>query len=271
MQPGRYSLSPHLARRVILMPCGNCIGNGAMPTSASKAKMVWTRAQGTIYGPCADGEAGVRFKIFRLAALTMLLGVGSFLAARGDLDFLHIRVMLRQSSFAPLLFVALHVAFSLLFLPRAVMAIAAGLVFGLWSGVLWATLGSLIGALSGFWLARYLAADMVARSESSRFRSVVRRVEDGGWRAVAMLRLVPLLPHSPTNYLLGLTSLGTADFALGSLLGQAPMTFAFVQFGTASAQAITDRPGWLWPTLFGVTVLLLSMLPQFWQRVFRQQ
>lgn len=237
----------------------------------SRAKSVWTSAQGTIYGPVQTGKSGVRFKIFRLASLAMLLGAGSFWAARGGLDFLHVQALLRQSSFAPLIFVALHVAFSLLFLPRAVMAIAAGLVFGLWGGMLWATLGSLAGGLSGFCLVRYLAADVIAPSQWPRFRSVVRRVEEGGWRAVAMLRLVPVLPHSPTNYLLGLTSLGTADFALGSLLGQAPMTLAFVQFGTASAQAITDRPGWLWPTLCGVTVLLLSMLPQFWQRVFRQQ
>ena len=228
-------------------------------------------AQGTIYGPWTDGESGVRSKVYRLAALAVLLGAGGFLATRGGLDFLHVQALLRQSSFAPLTFVALHVAFSLLFLPRSVMAIAAGLVFGLWSGVLWATLGSLIGALSGFWLARYLSSDVVAPSDWPRFRSVTRRVEDGGWRAVAMLRLVPVLPHSPTNYLLGLTSLGTADFALGSVLGQTPMTFAFVQFGVASAQALADRPGWLWPTLFGVAALLLSMLPQFWQRAFRQQ
>ncbi len=216
------------------------------------------------------GKSGVRFKIVRLASLAMLLGVGSFLAARGGLDFTHVQALLRRSSFAPLIFIALHVAFSLLFLPRAVMAIAAGLVFGLWGGMLWATLGSLVGGLSGFCLARYLAADVVAPSQWPRFHSVARRVEEGGWRAVAMLRLVPVLPHSPTNYLLGLTGLGMTDFAVGSLLGQAPMTFAFVQFGAASAQAIMDRPGWLWPTLFGVTALLLSMLPQFWRRVSRQ-
>jgi len=213
----------------------------------------------------------VRSKIFKLAVLTMLIGVGSFLASSGGLDFLRVQALLRQSIFAPPIFVALHVAFSLLFLPRAVMAISAGIVFGLWSGLLWATVGSLIGALSGFWLVRYLAADLVAPSEWPRFGSVARRVEEGGWRAVAILRLIPVFPHSPTNYLLGLTRLGTADFAFGSLLGQAPMTFAFVQFGTAGAQVIMDRPGWLWPTLFGLTVLLLSMLPQFWQRVLRQQ
>jgi uncharacterized membrane protein YdjX (TVP38/TMEM64 family) len=213
----------------------------------------------------------LRSKIFKLAVLTMLVGVGSFLAATGGVDFLRVQTLLRQSSFAPLVFVALHVTFSLLFLPRAVMAIAAGLVFGLWSGLLWATMGSLIGGLSGFWLARYLAADVVAPSDWPRFASVMRRVEKGGWRAVAMLRLIPVLPHSPTNYLLGLSSLGAADFALGSLLGQAPMTFAFVQFGNAGAQAILDRPGWLWPTLFGVAALLLSMLPQFWQRALRRQ
>jgi uncharacterized membrane protein YdjX (TVP38/TMEM64 family) len=179
--------------------------------------------------------------------------------------------MLRQSRIAPLVFVALHVAFSLLFLPRAILAVAAGLVFGLWSGMLWATVGSLVGALCGFWLVRYLASDMVSLSEWPRFGPVARRVEEGGWRAVTTIRLIPVLPHSLTNYLLGLTSLGAADFALGSLLGQAPMTFAFVQFGTAGAHAIAGRPGWLWPTLFGAIALLLSMLPQFWQRAFAQR
>src|SRR5215471_16863573 len=100
------------------------------------------------------GKSGVRSKIFKLAVLAMLVGVGSFLATKGSIDFLRVQALLRQSSFAPLVFVALHVAFSLLFLPRAIIAIAAGLVFGLWSGLLWATVGSLIGALSGFWLVR---------------------------------------------------------------------------------------------------------------------
>jgi uncharacterized membrane protein YdjX (TVP38/TMEM64 family) len=212
----------------------------------------------------------VSSRIFKFAVFATLAGVGIFLAARGGLDFL-VEGMLRQSPFAPLIFVALHVAFSLLFLPRAILAIAAGLAFGLWSGLLWATVGSLVGALSGFWLVRYLASDMVSLSEWPRFGPVARRVEEGGWRAVTTIRLIPVLPHSLTNYLLGLTSLGAADFALGSLLGQMPMTFAFVQFGTAGAQAIAGRPGWLWPTLFGAIALLLSMLPQFWQRAFPQQ
>ncbi len=147
------------------------------------------------------------------------------------------------------------------------MAVAAGLVFGFWYGMVWASIGSVAGALAGFVLTRYFASDLVKPSEWSRFGSLVRRVEQGGWRAVAMLRLIPAIPHSLTNYLLGLTNIGVVDFTLGSLTGQLPMTAAFVQFGAAGARFAMGKFDWVQPTLIGVALLLLSMLPQLWRRL----
>src|SRR6185437_1871678 len=51
---------------------------------------------------------------------------------------------------APILFLAGHVVASLLFIPRALVAAAAGLMFGLWWGLVWATLGSVFGSVAGF-------------------------------------------------------------------------------------------------------------------------
>lgn len=205
-------------------------------------------------------------KFVKASIIVLLVAAGSLLVRNSGTNVLHVQELLQDSSYAPLVFLALHVAFSLLFLPRTMMAITAGLVFGFWYGLLWASIGSVAGALAGFVLTRYFASDLVKPLEWSRFGSIVRRVEQGGWRAVAMVRLIPAIPHSLTNYLLGLTSIGVADFTVGSLIGQLPMTAAFVQFGAAGARLAMGKYDWVQPTLIGVAILLLSMLPQFWQR-----
>ena len=128
-------------------------------------------------------------------------------------------------------------------MPRTLLAVGAGLVFGMWWGVLWAALGSLAGAVAGFLAARYIRSGFVARgwlaksAGPARLAALLQRAEHGGWRMVAVLRLVPIIPHSLTNYALGLTRLRLGAYALGSLLGQLPMTIAYADFGAAGGQA----------------------------------
>jgi uncharacterized membrane protein YdjX (TVP38/TMEM64 family) len=160
---------------------------------------------------------------------------------------------------APLVFLAVHIAGSLLFVPRTVLAITAGLLFGVGSGILWAAIGSVAGAAAGFLVARYLNAGIVDLSRSDAIRPVLQRMEQGGWRAVTGLRLIPIIPHSLTNYALGLTRLPLGAFALGSLLGQLPMTIACVDFGAAGEQVMLGTAGWLAPTLIGFAALGVSL------------
>lgn len=189
-----------------------------------------------------------------------LLVAASLWVARSGVSVEGLQALFQNHPASPLVFLALHVVFSLLFLPRAVMAMAAGLVFGLWWGLFWASAGSLAGALGGFLLARYLAGGLVDAAERTRFGAILQRVERGGWRTVATLRLIPVMPHSLANYLLGLTGLPVGAYALGSLLGQLPMTFAFVQFGAAGTQLMAGRPDWIQPTLTGIAALALSTI-----------
>jgi uncharacterized membrane protein YdjX (TVP38/TMEM64 family) len=97
-----------------------------------------------------------------------------------------------------------------------------------------------------------------------RVGPILRRAEAGGWRAVAALRLIPVLPHSVANYALGLTRLPLGAYALGSFLGQLPMTIAYVDFGAAGGKIWSGASGWLAPTLIGAAALLISLLlPRF--------
>ena len=125
-------------------------------------------------------------------------------------------------------------------------------------GIFWAEIGSVAGAAAGFILARYINSGLFDIERYGRIRPVLERVERGGWRAVALLRLIPVMPHSLTNYGLGLTRLSLSAYLFGSLIGQLPMTIAYVDLGAAGGKLVLGRGGWLEPTLIGVAALCLS-------------
>jgi uncharacterized membrane protein YdjX (TVP38/TMEM64 family) len=193
-------------------------------------------------------------------ALLLIAGVGIAWHWRAGFDPAALGARLAGSPTAPLVFLALHVAASLLFVPRTLLAIAAGLAFGMWWGALWAGLGSVIGACAGFLVARYVNAGVIDARGWARLSRVLGRVERGGWRAVATIRLIPIIPHSLTNYALGLTRLGLVPFAVGSLLGQLPLTIAYTDLGAAGGRVMLGVGGWILPTAIGAAALALSLV-----------
>lgn len=222
-------------------------------------------------GRLAVGRAAVgRLAVGALAA-------GGIVAAwrwRGLFDPLALTQALGGNPLAPLAFLALHVAASLFFVPRTFLAVGAGLVFGMWWGIVWAALGSVVGAIAGFLVARYVYAGFVERADSARLKALLTRAERGGWRMVTAVRLVPFIPHSLTNYALGLTRVRLGAYAVGSLLGQLPLTIAYADFG-AAGRALFGTADWLhqmlWPSLIGLGALGLSLLiPVMARRRMRQ-
>jgi uncharacterized membrane protein YdjX (TVP38/TMEM64 family) len=205
-------------------------------------------------------------KIARHALAVGLAGAGAAAMwyGRGVFDPFAITALLAGHKFAPLGFIALHVAASLFFVPRTVLAVAAGLVFGGWWGPVWAAIGSLAGALAGYFVARYLYAGFVERADPTRLRALLARAENGGWRMVAIVRLLPLIPHSLTNYAFGLTRVRLSAYLFGSLVGQLPLTIAYADLGAAGGQAMLGGGGWhaglFWPTAIGLATLVLSLL-----------
>ena len=223
-----------------------------------------------------------KIQIGRLIVLGLLAaGIAMAWRWRSLFDPLALTELIGRNPAAPLVFLAVHVVGSLFFVPRTLLALGAGMVFGMWWGVVWAALGSLAGAVAGFLVARYLHFGFVARASlarsagPARLAALIARAEHGGWRMVAVLRLVPVIPHSLTNYALGLTGLRLGAYAIGSLLGQLPLTIAYADLGAAGGRALIGAAGWhhevLWPSLIGLTALALSLLiPVMARRRLRQ-
>ncbi|HWB48216.1 MAG TPA: TVP38/TMEM64 family protein [Stellaceae bacterium] len=195
-----------------------------------------------------------------LVALGIVVAIAAAWRWRGDFDPATLAGMIRTHPAAPLVFLALHIVASLTFMPRTVLGFAAGIVFGVWWGLLWAALGGVIGAVVGFVVARYVHAGLFDPTRWTRLTALLDRAERGGWRSVTLIRLIPVLPHSLVNYALGLTRVRLGDYALGTFLGQLPMTVAVVDLGAAGERAMRGAGDWLLPTAVGLGALTLTII-----------
>lgn len=198
---------------------------------------------------------------FPRAARFLVLGLLAIGAAaawhwRTVFDPIAITAVIARYPAAPLGFLAVHIAASLLFIPRTVLAIAAGLLFGSRWGIFWAEIGSVAGAATGFLIARYIHLGLIDLRRAAR---MFGRIERGGWRAVALVRLIPVMPHSLANYALGLTRIPLGTYTFGSLIGQLPMTIVYVDLGVAGEQLMLGDAGWE-PTLIGLAMLAVTLV-----------
>jgi len=117
-------------------------------------------------------------------------------------------------------------------LPASLLTLAAGALFGLWAGTLWALLGATLGATAAFLVARYVARGMVEKrvAREPRFAAIDRAIAEDGRRIVFLLRLSPVVPFTLLNYLLGVTRVRFTDFLAGSV-GMLPGTVLYVYSG----------------------------------------
>ncbi|MDE2184885.1 MAG: TVP38/TMEM64 family protein [Alphaproteobacteria bacterium] len=197
-------------------------------------------------------------RLLRIAAI-LVLAVGIVLVAlhREAINPGVIRDSIASHPMTPLIFIALQVAASLLFIPRTALGITAGLLFGFAWGLVWSMVGAIAGAAAGLAVARWIGGQNVI-SRWPHITPLVNRVEHGGWRAVAILRLAPV-PHSVANTALAITKVSWRDYLVGSALGMAPMTVAQVQIGASGNLALRGEGNWLLACLVLAGGLLLSL------------
>lgn len=193
-----------------------------------------------------------------LVVALVLAGATYVLSHRGAVSPMGIKAGIADAPLAPLVYVLAHMVASLVFVPRTFLAVAAGLLFGTVGGFVWATIGSTIGAIAGFVLARYVNSGLIEPESMPKLGPLLVKAESGGWRAVAALRLIPVIPQPVTNYGLGLTRLSLWSYTLGTLIGSIPMTIAYVEFGAAGDEVLSGGAHWLLPTLIGAAVVAVS-------------
>lgn len=137
----------------------------------------------------------------------------------------------RAGWWGPAGFMVGYAALTLAPLPKNVLSIAAGVLFGFWSGLVIVYCAALIGASAAFWLGRALGRDAVEKYTGTRVAKVDALLTRSGFAAVIGVRLVPVLPFTAINYSAGLTALRWWPYFFGTMIGMLPGTMSFVALG----------------------------------------
>lgn len=137
-----------------------------------------------------------------------------------------------MSVLGPLLVIGLMcVAIVLNPLPSAPIALAAGAVYGHTLGTLYIVAGAELGALLAFAIARWAGYDWTRRFFADA--GALRRI--GSQNTLTLLvfvsRLVPFLSFDLVSYAAGLSPIRAWRFAVATLLGLFPVSFALAHFG----------------------------------------
>lgn len=200
-----------------------------------------------------------RQSLFLIAGLVLVAAVLVTLFHDG-LNTLAIQAVVRSAgAWGPVLFTALVTVGVLTFVPGSFLAITGGLLFGPVAGTAYTVVGAICGASLAFLIARYLAADWFSRRLKGPIGMLVHRIEDEGWRFVALVRLVPVLPFAVVNYSLGLMRIKLSHYVFTSLFCMIPGVYAYSYLGDAGQRALNGEEALL-KILWGLGMLAALLL-----------
>lgn len=175
----------------------------------------------------------------------------------------------RESMWAPVVFVVSYAVATAVALPGSLLTIAGGAVFGFWWGTLLNSLGANIGANAAFGLARVLGRDGIERIAGKRLQGLDEATGQHGFLGLLILRLVPLVPFNVLNVASGLTALRWRHYALATVVGILPGTLVYTFFadalvlGSTSASREARTRLWIAVALF----LALALVPVLARRL----
>jgi uncharacterized membrane protein YdjX (TVP38/TMEM64 family)/rhodanese-related sulfurtransferase len=204
-----------------------------------------------------------------LTAIALLVAIGLAVLFRDRLDPAALEAWVAGAGAAgPLLFIMIYALATVLFLPGAALTLVGGALFGPVAGTLYNLTGATIGAVIAFLAARHLAADWVRHRAGPRLGGIMGGVEAEGWHFVAFTRLVPLFPFNLLNYVLGLTRIPLAQYALASALFMLPGAIVYTYLGYAGREALAGSEGLLQKGLIALSLLgALAFLPRLVARL----
>lgn len=173
-----------------------------------------------------------------LAVLIIVFSIGIDLRAH-ILSFL--RWLEAQGIWAPIIFILIDAVIVVLLLPGLLMTLGAGFMFGVVQGGLCVIIGTTMGSLLAFIIARRLIGTRYAQYflQNQRLQLLGGTLKRRGWGTVLLTRLIPFFPFKLSNYFFGLAGYSLIDFLIGTFLGIMPITFCNAYAGSLAADLTT--------------------------------
>lgn len=211
----------------------------------------------------------------KLGLLVVILLASFIIAHRLELShggvvaFAHRARALRDVRYAIPLFLLLYAVAGTLGVPGSILTLTGGAVFGFQLGTALNWIGATLGAIGGYWLARFLGRDAIERVGGRKIYALERLADAHAFSTVLRLRLIPVVPFNALNYASGLVGLDFASYVAGTMIGDLPVTAAYTYFADSllSGVAGARRTALVHASVAGGLLILLSFLPTLVKRV----
>jgi uncharacterized membrane protein YdjX (TVP38/TMEM64 family) len=135
----------------------------------------------------------------------------------------------------PLVFTALFIILTGMQLPESILAVAAGVAFGLAKGIVLVVAVNFLGAIIWFWIARWFLKRFVTGflEHHPKLEAIEHATTKEGFKLMILLRLGPF-SYGFINFALGASDSKFKPYLL-SLVGVIPGNIATVYFGSMAA------------------------------------
>lgn len=151
-------------------------------------------------------------------------------------------------------------AVAILPIPAEAPAMVNGAIFGPGIGIVLTWIGSMLGAVASFELARRLGRPFAARLVGTpALERADRAVMNAGWGGLLLARFMPLIAFTPLNWGAGLTPISRWRFLWTTAIGIIPGTILFTASGWGMA-ATLERLPWI------ALLLAVLLLGWYWWR-----
>ena len=196
-------------------------------------------------------------KLSPLRALALAVVAVAFVAAWRYLSVPPLSVLREWSghtgAWFPVLFWLLYVVVTQFPIPRTIMTLSAGVLFGSVWGVVLAITATTASATISMAVIRGLLRDWIEpRLTHPSVELINRHLEERGWLAIASLRMIAAVPFSIMNYAAALTRVRVLPFAAATFAGSLPGTIGTVLFG----DTLTGDAN---PAVIALTVVLAAV------------
>lgn len=153
---------------------------------------------------------------------------------------------------SPIIYIILFTLVPLTLFPDSILAIASGLIFGLYKGCILTMIGALCGATLSFYISRLLGKEALKKIIKKDINYFEKGLSKNGFLIILLLRLIPLLPFDVISYGAGLSKIKYKDFILATLIGIIPGVYVYVNLGEKSSSPMSIE--------FYISIALLLIL-----------
>jgi uncharacterized membrane protein YdjX (TVP38/TMEM64 family) len=141
-----------------------------------------------------------------------------WVAAAGPLGWLVLIFLLVMHSFVPF--------------PLEFAAVAAGITYGFWLGVLLTWIGTVLGGILSFWISRRFGREFFERAlNPAQLAWIEKHAKAEGTVALLVSRLLPFMSFTLVSYAAGLTPVSWFTFIWTSAIGMLPIIIVSVLYG----------------------------------------